>query len=118
MRRDLHDEMLVPAFYRATAESAWVPVEVRVHTKMNLVGDDMEGYGADGVGVRDITPRVIFMRSQVSVPTRGAIVSISSDEAWQIADSEKPDGITITAMAAPISEAKIAADNYPVRDDG
>lgn len=115
MRRDVHETMRVPAYYRATSEDEWLEVEVRVHTKKTLVGDTAEGI--DGAGHHEIQPRLIFWREQVDVPARGAIVSISATEAWLVADSEKPDGLTITAAVTTISAAKIAADEYPVRDD-
>lgn len=118
MRRDVHATMRVPAYYRAAPADAWLPIEVRVHSKMTMVGDTANGLGVEGAGHHDITPRLIFWREQVQVPARGAIVSISATEAWQIADSEKPDGLTITAAATPVPQAKIDSDDYPVRDDG
>lgn len=109
-RRDLHAELKIPAYYRASVSGDWVPVEIRLHTQFNT-GGDLTGFNA--VQMHDISPRIIFMRDQVEKPARGAIVSVESGEAWQIADALEPDGITITAMAAPVPVAQTAG--FPVR---
>lgn len=110
MRRDVHKNMYVPAYYRASVNAEWLEVDVRLHTKFTSNGDLPEQYVAQ---MRDISPRIVFMRDQVELPARGGVVSVEPGEAWQLGDALEPDGITITVMAAPVAAAQTV--NYPVR---
>lgn len=111
MRRDLHAELQVPAYYRASSAGDWVEVDVRIHTKFTQNGDLPEQYVAQ---MQDISPRIIFMRDQVELPARGGIVSVEPGEAYQIGDAMEPDGLTITAMVAPMSAAQTVG--LPIRE--
>lgn len=108
-RRDLHEHLQVPAYYRASPSSAWVAVHVRHHRATQRIGDLP---GLEGATMRDLIPRLIFMRDEVAMPARGAIVSIATGEAYSIGDTDPPDGISITAHIAPVPAAQTTG--FPV----
>lgn len=108
-RRDLHNHLQVPAYYRASASDAWVAVHVRHHRQTQRIGDYP---GMEGALMRDLAPRLVFLRDEVPLPARGGIVSISQGEAYTIGDCDPPDGISITAHIAPVPVAQTAG--FPV----
>lgn len=95
--------MADPALYRATPESAWVPVSVRIHEKWSRFGDMP---GIDAAQIIDIAPRAIFLVEEIpgGKPQRGAIVSVAAGEAWRVGDADSADDITVTASIARLSD--------------
>lgn len=108
-RRDLHAHMQVPAYYRPAADGAWKAVHVRLHRQTQRIGDYP---GMEGALMRDLTPRIVFMRDEVAMPARGGTVSIDSGEAYSIGDCDPADGISVTAHVAPVPLAQTAG--FPV----
>lgn len=108
-RRDLHQHLQVPAYYRASPTAEWQAVHIRHHRQTQRIGDYP---GLEGALMRDLTPRIIFMRDEVAMPARGGVVSVATGEAYTIGDCEPPDGITITAHVAPVPAA--STTGFPV----
>lgn len=104
MRRDLHREAAIPALFVASEAAEPLAVDVRVHKSMVKIGD---GEDASAVSHSDISPRAIFLRDQVAMPPRGAIISVAAGEAYSVGNTLPPDGITITAMVAQMTQAQI-----------
>ena len=104
MRRDLHREAAIPALFVASEAAEPLPVDVRVHKSVVQIGDGEDG---NAVSRRDITPRILFLRDQVALPPRGAIVSVTAGEAYQVGECLPPDGITITAHVAQMTQGQI-----------
>lgn len=103
MRRDLHEQMKVPAYYFRDDEDgnlidAPLLVYVRVHTKWVVTGD-MAGTNLSYAESQEVTPRIIFMRDEVNTPAQNAIVSVATGEAYRIDNVKPSDDITITAEA-------------------
>lgn len=109
-RRDLHNRMQIPAFYRATSADPWRAVHVRHQRQTQRIGD--YSGAPDGAAMRDLTPRILFMRDEVAMPARGAVVSLARGEAYTIGECDPPDGLSITAHVAPVPVAQTAG--YPV----
>lgn len=112
MRRDLHAQASVPAFYFApgvAADGDYTEITVRFFDKVADLGD-AKGY--DGAAERrDTKPRLLFLRSEVE-PERGAVVSIEAGEAYKVDLTQPPNDITTTAEVKRLSASAAAA--YPV----
>lgn len=89
------------------------PVNVRVASKWGTLGD-MKGTNFHFAEREEVKPKIIFLRSEIAVPVRNAVVSISADEAYRIDNAMPLDGITITAECLILSAAQIALGAYPV----
>jgi hypothetical protein len=111
-RRDLHDEMKVPASYYSNPATYVGTIYVRVHTKWTEQGD-LKGTNLNYAETEDTVPRVLFDRSEVANPPRNGYVVISSEEGYRIGQTEPPDGITITAEVAPMTVAELAGKILP-----
>lgn len=111
-RRDLHKRMLVPAFYIVEGEEPLL-VHVRVHTKFDALGD-MKGTNFNYAEREDVLPRLLFMRDEVAMPVRGAIVSIEPHEAYTIDHTDPPDDISITAYVTPLLRQELEQADLPV----
>lgn len=112
MRRDLHRELRVSAFYYPDADdiSIFIPVTVRVHTKFVQLGEQA-GTNYSSAEREDVAPRILFMRDEVPSPLRNSIVSVGPGEAYQVDHTQPPDGISISAFVSQLTEAK--ANGYP-----
>jgi hypothetical protein len=111
-RRDLHDELQVPALYLAPDQlgGPGLPVSVRVHDKSILQGDIDGGAYAER---RSSSLRIIMLVEQVASPARGAVISIEAGEAYAIDHSDDADDITITAYVTRLSAAEAAGLPVP-----
>ncbi len=105
MRRDLHREAAIPALYLALGADDPNPLVVTIRVFKSVV---KLGKGEDGGDIerRDIQPRILFLREEVSMPARNAIVSVVAGEAYAVGEALPPDGISITAMVAPLPIAR------------
>lgn len=113
MRRDLHNEMKVPAFYYAAGNSNMPPllIDVRVHSKMESAGQ-ITGY-TDGAEVRQIAPRIVFWPEDGFTPARTAVVAVLPGEAYRVTRLDPPDDKTITAECTRLSPSDAAAFAAP-----
>lgn len=108
-RQDLHRHMFVPALYLVPGEVSGtyeeqIPCNVRVHTHFTSHGD-LKGTNFHYAERRDTDPEIVFMRDEVMLPARNAIVSIVAGEAYRIGDAHPSDDITITVSAARLRQA-------------
>lgn len=113
-RRDLHNQMKVPALYIVPGTNAMVPCEVRVHSEWKALG----GVGGTSFAYAEREERpveIIFWRDQVQLPVRNAIISVEPGEAYVLDAAKAPDDQTITAYATAMTPADAAA--YPVPDN-
>ena len=104
--------MLVPALYIVEGEEPLL-VHVRVHTKFDALGD-MKGTNFNYAEREDVLPRLLFMRDEVAMPVRGAIVSIEADEAYTVDHTDPADDISITAQVTPLLPKELKRLNLPV----
>lgn len=104
-RRALHDKAKVPALYLATPAEAPTSVGVRVHTKFQTVGD-LSGGGSGWAQMQDVTPRLIFQRSEMQ-PAQGGFVSVEPGELYQISNVRPPDDEFVTVEVTQMSAAQI-----------
>lgn len=121
-RRALHHALSVPAYYVTEVEpeeseegpvySEPASITVRLHTSFMLLGD-LRGTSFDYAERQDVSPRMIFLASEVT-PDRGGIVAIGPTEAWQIDNVLPIDGITYTAEVVRFKKPGFP---YPGEDD-
>ncbi|PZR90336.1 MAG: hypothetical protein DI537_19160 [Stutzerimonas stutzeri] len=104
-RLDLHEELQVEAYYIGTPDSTPVPCTVRVHTSFNALGDQ-KGTNFNSAEMLDRQPEIIFLRSEIPEPKRGAIVSVEPGEAYRVGVIHPADGITIKADIVPMQRAE------------
>ena len=112
-RRQLHQRLAVPAIYIAPG-GAQTECSVRLHTTFPAIGGDVEGgyqYGAERF---DQTPRLVFLIEEISMPVRGAIVSVEVGEAYKIDTAREADDITITANVVRLTGAATTGLPVPV----
>ncbi|WP_312388166.1 hypothetical protein [Stutzerimonas nitrititolerans] len=98
-RRQLHDRMSEPALYLADSSAAPVGVTVRLHLSFNEVGELLRGGFSER---QEITPRIIFLGSQVQPRHRGIVVTQDLG-AYLIENDLPPDDITVTAEVSKLS---------------
>lgn len=103
-RRDLHQEMSVPALY-IIGTSAPVPVTVRRQTRIAKTGDIP---GLETVSVVEETIFLRFLVDELAAPKRQAIVSVAAGEAYRIDHALPPHGITVDAAVTRLDVADTA----------
>lgn len=104
--------MRVPASYYATPDATPVLIYVRVHTKWVQQGD-LKGTNLTYAEQEERAPKLIFMRSEVALPPRNALVVVAADEGYRVGQTEQPDGLTITADATPLTAAEMVGLTLP-----
>lgn len=111
-RHTLHDYMSVEAMYfLEDAPDDAVRVTVRVHEKWMALGD-MKGTNFNYAETESITPRIIFMLSEID-PERGAIVSVEPGVAYRVDTPLPPDDITVTATVSKLTADETAGFPLP-----
>jgi hypothetical protein len=85
---------------------------VRLHTKFVELGDQ-KGTNFLSAERLDIEPRIIFMRDEVNVPARNAIISVVTGEAYYVDRTEPADDITIKAYVVEMTVADAAGLPVP-----
>lgn len=113
-RAALHEALQVPALYLPVG---WTPdddhllVNVRVHTSFNALGE-VAGTSFRYAERQEVTPKIVFLRTQVALPQVNAIVSVAEGEAYRVTNSMPPDNATIMAEVIPLSAAQ--ANGLPI----
>lgn len=107
-RLALHSAMSYGASYYATAAAVPLPITVRKHFKMVQNGD-LKGTNLSYAEKEEEAQKLVFLRSEVAMPQRQALVILSATEGYRCGQTEKPDGITIKCDVTPLSAAEIAA---------
>lgn len=109
--------MEVPALYiEDTALPVPVPCTVRVHSKMNALGE-LKGTSFDYAERHEMIPRLIFLIEEV-VPANGSVVTIIDPatllkEAYRVDNRLPRDGITVTAEVTVMTPAEYAGLPFP-----
>lgn len=101
-RTQLHQRLAEPALYLATPTDAPLGVSVRLHLSFAALGELLRG----GFGEREeLTPRIIFMGSQIT-PARNGIVVTEDMGAYRIDNTMPPDDISITGEVVKLTNAQ------------
>lgn len=113
-RRALHKAMQRPASYYQSPNLGGAPtlVRVRVHSKPNMTGD-LAGTNLSYAENRDRAFSIVFMRDEVEIPKRGALVVLSETEGYFIDNVDLPDGITVTATVTVADATDLAGRVMP-----
>lgn len=111
-RRDLHTAMRVPASLYEPGAAEPRLIHVRVHTDYAEQGD-LAGTNLNYAEREEVTPRLVFDRSEVPMPQRGSYVVLMADEGYRVGQAEPPDGITIKADVARMTAAELAGKTLP-----
>lgn len=107
VRRIVHRTMQIPAVYHG--EEA-IPVNIRLHTKFDAIGDDRSMGWAE---MQVSRPRVIFMIEDGVEPQRGGVVFIQPGEAYFVDNVLPPDEISITAEVSRMTEQQLKRNGFP-----
>lgn len=86
-------------------------VFVRVNSEDRAAGD-LAGTSLGYAEVVQTQPKLIFLHAD-HIPVRGNVYVVGSHEAYQVEVVEPRDGITVTAQAVRLSEAKTATYAAP-----
>jgi hypothetical protein len=111
-RRHLHQQMSVKALYVPPVSNPTpLEVTVRLHVSFAPLGGDIEGGYQFGAERHDTTPRIVFLRSEIStlqnaIPERNSIISVETGEAYRVSTVRTPDDITVTAEVTPLSASE------------
>lgn len=108
-RRVVHETMQIQAMYHGDA-GVVTPVNVRLHTKFDAIGDDRSMGWAEMQVAR---PRIIFMIEDGVRPKRNGIVFVQAGEAYSIDNVLPPDDITLTAEVTRMSTAQLIKAGLP-----
>lgn len=113
-RRDLHQEMSVPALYIPVGGATPIPVTVRPH---DVPGANGKPGGSDPgyAQTADLKPHLIFLAEEVPFALRvNAVVSVEPGEAYRILFTHPAHGITIQADVVKLSAAEAAGLPVPL----
>jgi hypothetical protein len=104
-RRDIHEQLEVPALYIAFDGADPVPVDIRVHRQFAQTGDmgsKVKGYAQ----MVEVSPRVIFLVEQLADARNGGIFSVVAGEAYRVERTDPTNDITRTADVSimPLAE--------------
>jgi hypothetical protein len=111
-RRHLHQWMSVSALYLAPGSNPVpLPITVRLHVTFAPLGGDIEGGYQFGAERHDTTPRIVFLRSEITglpngIPARNSIISVETGEAYRVSTVRTPDDVTVTAEVTPLSASE------------
>jgi hypothetical protein len=108
-RRDLHQEMSVPALYIVGVDAP-VAVTLRRQTRYAKTG---EIPGLETVEVADETIVLRFLAAELPQPKRNATVSVADGEAYRIDHVLPPHGITVDAAVTRLDAADSAGLPLP-----
>lgn len=111
-RRDLHENMRVPASYYESPAATPRLIHVRVHTKYAEQGD-LAGTNLNYAEREEVQPRVLFDRAEVNMPQRGAYVVLMADTGYRVGQAEPSDGFTIKADVARMTASELAGKTLP-----
>ncbi len=113
-RLALHAELARPALYYASGEIAggYVPITVRLHTKMLMIGD-MKGTSFAYAETTDQQERLVFLVSEVADPTRHALVVLTPIEGYWVDTVEDRDGVTVKATVLQAAPAELTGFAAP-----
>lgn len=106
-RRDVHQEMRVPAVYAKPDGTDPVRVDVRTHTRFATIQPKDVGPGT--AALMDTTPRIVFDRTEVPQPLRTHLVVVGPSEAYRLGPSRPPKPQFITVPVTELSEAEAIA---------
>ncbi|MCQ9146046.1 hypothetical protein [Ochrobactrum sp. BTU2] len=111
-RRTLHEDMSSPAMYFMEDEpDAAIQITVRPHEKWMALGD-LKGTNFNYAEMESITPRVIFLLSEVN-PARNAVISLEPGVAYRVDTPLEPDDITVTATVSRLRPEETAGFPLP-----
>lgn len=103
-RAALHAALSGPAYYQPP-QGDWQKITIREHYVMVKRGEvtGLDIRSAYVTTVNEDQTKLVFLRSDVNVPVRGALVAVSSELAYRVADAEESDGITVKAAVTRLS---------------
>ncbi len=108
MRRDVHQEMSVPALYLPAPNAPGIDCAVRVHRR-----SDMPNFNDEAV-MAFTEDRIRFLRSELpTVLRQNSIVSVEAGEAYRVEFWYPKDDQYITARVVPMTEAEAAGLPVP-----
>lgn len=94
-RQDLHLHLSVPAVLVTSGADPFL-CTVRIQNSFAALGD-LKGTSFHYAEREEISPKAIFLRSEVPNPKRGDIISVEVGEAYRIDSVLPPDDITVAA---------------------
>lgn len=104
----VHERMSDPVIYLSSADATPLVVNARVHTRTTEI-DVGDGAGPGFAQLLDTTPKIRFLRSEVSKPNaKTGFVLVSADEGYLIQHVRPPYGITIDAEVSDLDAARLA----------
>lgn len=107
-RSDVHSQLSVAAIYLTAADAEPQVVSVRAHTRAAEIGPG--DVAMPGLAERfDTTPRIRFLRSEVSQPRRNGLVLLSADEGYRIQAVRPAYRLTIDAEVSDLRPEDCAA---------
>lgn len=114
-RRDLHSEMLVPAFYIPVPNATPIPCTVRVWRKReDPMTGDLPGYSG-GAQMAVTEDRIRFFLPELpAIRRNGAIVSVEAGEAYRCEFFYPEDDEWQTARVVPLKAAETVGLPVPV----
>ena len=110
-RLNVHETLQVAGLYlESPADQNPKEITIRVWTKWQEFGKIKPEFS----DFSDANPKIIFLRSQIPLPKKNAIVSVERGEAYRIESTEASDGLTVTAIVAKIPESTPYLLDIPV----
>ena len=111
-RARLHERLALPfRVYTEGETDSFSEVSARLFKSPELVGD-VQGGGVGLAQVRDLRPRLVFLRSEHE-PRRGNVYVLvtegesTRDDVYRVETLDPPDGITITAYCVWLSKTQV-----------
>lgn len=111
-RTQLHSRMKVKTlFYGDGPDGPSSLVYPRVNSKLDAAGD-LQGTSLSYAETIEVQPKLIFLRSEHQPPKHGVYI-ISDVEGYEVTHLDPPDGVSVTAICAPLSKNELAKYKPP-----
>ena len=111
-RTQLHDRMRVETlFYADGPDGPSLTVWPRVNSKVDAAGD-LQGTSLSYAETAEVQPKLIFLRVD-HAPSKHDVYIMSAVEGYEVTHLEPPDGVTTSAICAPLSKTQLALYTPP-----
>lgn len=111
-RRDLHETMRVPAFFYAPGVSDYVETFVRVHGKVQKLGD-LKGTSFNYAETIEPVTKLVFWDADGVRPVNKSVIMVSAAEGYRVGVVEPSDGLETKAQVAELGATELTNYDHP-----
>ena len=111
-RGQLHDTIKVAGYYYAPGVDDYVDCFVRVHAKVEKLGD-LKGTNFSYAETMEPVTKLVFWDADGIVPDTKGLVMVSATEGYRIGVVEPSDGLITKVQVSELTTAQLATFDAP-----